>query len=67
MRKMLLTGISLLILILSSILIYHIATDEPVDIDQTIKGKDISFSDISNEIDDVLLDEYYEIDIGEMI
>ena len=67
MRKILLISISLLIIIITSVLIYHVATDEPVDIDQTIEGEDITLSDISSEIDDVLLDEDYEIDIGEMI
>ncbi len=67
MKKILLTVLSVLILILSSVLIYHLATNEPVEDDQIIDGEDITVSDISSEIDDVLLDENDEIDIGEMI
>jgi len=67
MKKMLLAVISVLILILSSALIYHVATNEPTEIDQTIDEEDIALSDISTEINDVLLDEDDEIDIGDMI
>jgi uncharacterized protein YxeA len=67
MKKMFLTVISVLILVLSSVLIYHIVTDEPVDIDQTADGEDDTLADISSEIDDALLDENNEIEIGEMI
>ena len=67
MKKMFLTVISVLILVFSSVLIYHILTDEPVDIDQTADGEDDTLADISSEIDDALLDENYEIEIGEMI
>ena len=67
MKKMFLTGLSVLILILSSVLIYHVATNEPVNVDQTIDEEDITVSDISSEIDDVLLEENDEIDIGDMI
>ena len=67
MKKILLTVLSVLILILSSVLIYHLATNEPVEDDQMIDGGDIMVSDISSEIDDVLLEENDEIDIGDMI
>jgi hypothetical protein len=67
MKKMLLTAISMLIIVLSSVLIYHVATEEPVDVDQTIDGDDNALSDFSSEIDYVLLDEDNEIEIGEMI
>ena len=67
MKKMFLTVISVLILVLSSVLIYHIVTDEPVDLDQTVDGEDDNLADISSEIDDALLDENNEIEIGEMI
>lgn len=67
MKKILLTVLSVLILILSSVLIYHLATNEPVEDDQIIDGEDITVSDVSSEIDDILLDENDEIDIGEMI
>jgi hypothetical protein len=64
---MLLTVISVLIILFSLFLIYHTVTDDSVDRDQPIAGDDISISDVSSEIDDVLLDENDEIDIGEMI
>lgn len=67
MKKMLLTIISVLILIFSSVLIYNITTDEAVDIDQTTDGVTVDVSDVSSEIDNFLLDENNEIDIGEMI
>ncbi|MDG6218327.1 MAG: hypothetical protein QCI00_02685 [Candidatus Thermoplasmatota archaeon] len=67
MKKMLLIMISVLILVLSSVLIYHIGTDEPIDIDQTIDAEDINISDILSEIGDILIDEDTEIDIGDMM
>jgi len=67
MKKMLLTVISALIILFSLVLIYHTVTDDFVDSDQPIDGEDINISDVSSEIDDVLLDENDEIDIGEMI
>ena len=67
MKKMLLTVISVLILVLSSVLIYHIVTDESIEVNQTLDGEYYTLADISSEIDDVLLDEDNEIEIGEMI
>ena len=67
MKKMFLTIIGVLILVLSSVLIYHITTDNPVDVDQMVDGEDVNLSDVQNEIDDVLLYEDNEIEIGEMI
>lgn len=67
MKKIFLTVISVLIMILSSVLIYHVATNAPVDDNQTIVEGDSTLSDISNEIDDLLIGENDEIDIGEMI
>ena len=67
MKKMFLTIISVFIIIISSVLVYHITTDKSVDFDQTIDGEDVALTDVSNEIDGILLDEDYEIDIGEMI
>ena len=67
MKKILLTVISVLIILFSLYLIYHTVIDDSVDSDQPIDGEDITISDISSEIDDVLLDENDEIDIGEMI
>ena len=67
MKKMFLTIISVFIIIISSVLVYHITADKSVDFDQTIDGEDVTLSDVSNEIDDILLDEDDEIDIGEII
>ena len=67
MKKILLTVISVLIILFSLYLIYHTVIDDSVDSDQPIDGEDITISDISSGIDDVLLDENDEIDIGEMI
>jgi len=67
MKKIFLTVISVLIMILSSVLIYHVATNAPVDDNQTIVEGDSTLSDISNEIDDLLIGENDEINIGEMI
>ena len=67
MKKMFLTIISVFIIILSSVFVYHITTDKSVDFDQTIDGEDVALTDVSNEIDDILLDEDDEIDIGEII
>ena len=67
MKKIVLTVLFVLILILSSVLIYHIAINEPVKVKQTIDDENVTSSDISNEIDDVLLKEDDEIDIGDMI
>ena len=67
MKKMVLTIISVLILILSTVLVYHILTDETVELNQTTDGEYDTLTDISVEIDEVLLDEYEEIKIGEMI
>jgi uncharacterized protein YxeA len=67
MKKIVLTVLFVLILILSSVLIYHAITNEPVKVKQTIDDENVTSSDISNEIDDVLLEEDDEIDIGDMI
>ena len=67
MKKMFLTIIGVLILVLCSVLVYHLVTNATVDVDQTGDGENVNLADISNEIDDVLLDEDNEIDIGEMI
>ena len=67
MKKMFLTIISVFIIIISSVLVYHITTDKSFDFDQTIHGEDVALTDVSNEIDNILLDEDDEIDIGEII
>ena len=66
MKRAILTVISVLILVFSSVLIYHIVSDESVDIGQSKYEIDPS-KEIFDEIDSDILDEYEEIEIGEMI
>lgn len=67
MKKPLLTILLALILVLSAVLIYHSLSDKDADVDQMVEGEDVSLAEVSSEIDDVLLDEDNEIEIGEMI
>ena len=67
MKKLLLTMITVLILVFSSVLIYHISTDESVDFNHAEDGDDDTLTDISSEIDEIILEENDEIDIGEII
>jgi len=67
MKKIVLTILSMLMLLLSSILIIHIVTNEVDKNSLTIDGEDITVDNISNEINNVLLDEDDEIMIGEMV
>lgn len=59
--------ITILILVFSSVLVYHIATDESVDFNHSEDGEEDTLTDISSEIDEIILEENDEIDIGEMI
>lgn len=65
---MLLTTISVLILLFSLVLIYHITTNESPSVEQPDETEEEnSIAEISSEIDNVLLNETSQIDIGEMI
>jgi len=66
MKKMLLTIISILIVFFSSILIYHIFSEDSIEVNQTDERYDTT-EDVMNEIDESLLDEDDELDIGEMV
>ncbi len=66
MKKMLLTIISVLILLFSSVLIYHVFSEDSIKIDQTDEKEDTT-ENVMNEIDESLLDENDEVDIGEMV
>ena len=66
MKKILLTVISVLILLFSSVLVYHIVSEDSVDIDQGDQIKDTT-SDILDEIDESLLEEDDEVEIGDMV
>ena len=66
MKKMLLTIISILIVFFCSILIYHIFSEDSIEVNQTDERYDTT-EDVMNEIDESLLDEDDELDIGEMV
>lgn len=66
MKKILLAIISALIILLSSVLIYHVFSEDSIEIDQTDEKTDTT-EDVMNEIDESILDEDEEIEIGEMI
>ena len=55
MKKILLTIISILIIVLSVVLIYHVTTDGNINVDQMIYGENIALSDLSSEIDEVII------------
>ena len=63
---MLLTIISVLIVLFSSVLIYHVFSEDSIKIDQTDEKEDTT-EDVMNEIDESLLDENDEVEIGEMV
>lgn len=66
MKKMILAVIAVLIILFSSVLIYHVFSEESVEIDQGDETQDTT-DDIMDEIDESLLDEDDEVEIGEMI
>ena len=66
MKKMLLTIISVSILLFSSVLIYHVFSEDSIIIDQTDEKEDTT-ENVMNEIDESLLDENDEVEIGEMV
>ena len=66
MKKMLLTIISILIVLFSSILIYHVFSEDSIEINQTDEKLDTT-EGVMNEIDESLLAEDDEVDIGEMV
>jgi len=66
MKKILLTVISVLIILFSSVLVYHVFSEDSVKIDQGDQTKDTT-DDIMSEIDESLLEEDEEVEIGEMV
>ena len=66
MKKILLTIISVLIILFSSILIYHVFSEDSIEINQGVEEED-STDDVMNEIDESLLDENDVVNIGEMV
>jgi len=66
MKKMILTVIAVLILLFSSLLIYHVFSENSIEIDQGDETED-TVDNVMNEIDESLLNEDHEVEIGEMI
>lgn len=66
MKKILLTIISVLIILFSSVLIYHVFSEDSIEINQGVEKED-STDDVMNEIDESILDENDEVKIGEMV
>jgi len=66
MRTQLLALISVLLLVFSGFLVYHLVSNDDVKSTENT-GSDEYTSDLSNEIDSFLLNEDYEVDIGEII
>ena len=66
MKKMILAVISILILLFSSVLIFHVFSEDSVEINQGDETK-YTTDDVMDEIDDSLLNEDDDIEIGEMI
>jgi len=66
MKKMILTVIAVLILLFSSLLIYHVFSEKSIEIDQGDETED-TVDNVMNEIDESLLNEDHEVEIGEMI
>lgn len=67
MRKRLLGIILVLIVIFTTILAYNIYLNDSSEEKTTEYSGDVSSSVIMDEIDDTLLDEKDEVEIGEMI
>ena len=66
MKKMLLAIISILIVLFSSVLIYNSFSEDSIEINQTDEKLDTT-EGVMNEIDESLLAEDDEVDIGEMV
>ena len=66
MKKILLTIISVLVILFSSVLIYHVFSEDSIEINQGVEKED-STDDVMNEIDESLIDENDEVKIGEIV
>jgi len=67
MRKKILAIIFILIIVVSTALIYNVYTDESGKEDKTGYSDEVTSDDVMSEIDDILLDEDDDVEIGEMI
>ena len=66
MKKELLILVFILIIFFSSLLIIHVFSDDSITIDVGDKKENLSF-DLLEEIDENLVDEYDEVEIGDII
>ena len=66
MKKMILAVIAVLILLFSSLLVYHVFSENSIEIDQGNEAED-TVDNVMNEVDESLLNEDDEVEIGEMI
>ena len=66
MKKMILAVIAVLILLFSSLLIYHIFSENAIEIDQGDETEN-TVDNVMNEVNESLLNEDNEVEIGEMI
>ena len=66
MKKILLTIISVLIILFSSVLIYHVFSEDSIEINQGVEKEDSTYY-VMYEIDESLLDENDVVNIGEMV
>ena len=66
MKKILLTVISILIVLFSSVLVHHVFSEDSIKIDQTDEKEDTT-ENIMNEIDESLLSEDDEVELGGMV
>ena len=67
MRKKILGLLFVLIIVFSTALIYNIYTEEFAKDDKTEYSDDVTSDDIIGEIEDTLLDEDDDVEIGEMV
>ncbi len=67
MRKKILGLIFVLIIVFSTVLIYNIYTDEFGKEDKTEYSDEVTSDEVMSEIEDTLLDEADDVEIGEMV
>lgn len=66
MKKMILAVIAVLILLFSSLLIYHVFSENSIEINQSDETED-TVDNVMNEVNESLLNEDDEVEIGEII
>ena len=66
MKKVFLILLSVLIIFFSSLLIIHVFSEDSITIDTGYEEEDLTF-DLLDEIDENLIEENVEVEIGEII